>query len=199
MKTKRTALITAGLTIMLCAAVIVGSTFALFGVNKSREVTVTTGSVNLSAEFDADSLTLYSLNNSEVAQPTNSNTFNAGGTATIANGAVTLKNIVPGDRAEFALTMENTGATPLRYCVTYTIDNAAAEDVLNVGVTGGSIGAWSASDDPLASNETVTLNISVELDKSATQPLSGDATITFTIYAGQANASDEDLNTVFGL
>ena len=106
MKSKRTALLTAGLTVLLCAAIIVGATFALFGTQKQREVTVTTGSVDIAAEFDTDSLTLYSLTpESTDAQPTGSLNFATGGSASIdgQNGSISLPQMVPGDKAEFTL------------------------------------------------------------------------------------------------
>ena len=45
---KKKAIISAGLIALLCAAVIVGSTFALFAVTRSSDVAVTTGSVDIS-------------------------------------------------------------------------------------------------------------------------------------------------------
>ena len=213
MKSKKTALLTAGLTMLLSAAVIVGGTFAIFGTSKTREVTITTGSVDISAEFG--DVTLYSLTpSSTVAQPTGSLSFNAGGTASLdsANGSIALTGIVPGDRAEFTLTVTNTGASAARYLIAYdaTVTGVAgAEDALNYTVTAAdeavSFGSWSA--EPLAAGESVTLNISVELDKSAEQVTDGNgavqtfitqASVVFTIYAGQANASDADLNGALG-
>ena len=86
MKSKKTALLTAGLTVLLSAAVIVGGTFAIFGTSKTREVTITTGSVDISAEFG--DVTLYSLTPSSTeAQPTGSLSFNAGGTASLDSAA----------------------------------------------------------------------------------------------------------------
>ena len=213
MKSKKTALLTAGLTVLLSAAVIAGGTFAIFGTSKTREVTITTGSVDISAEFG--DVTLYSLTPSSTeAQPTGSLSFNAGGTASLdsANGSIALTGIVPGDRAEFTLTVTNTGASAARYLIAYdaTVTGVAgAEDALNYAVTAAdeavSFGSWSA--EPLAAGESVTLNISVELDKSAVQVTDGSgaiqtfitqASVVFTIYAGQANASDADLNGALG-
>ena len=141
MKSKRTALLTAGLTVLLCAAIIVGATFALFGTQKQREVTVTTGSVDIAAEFDADSLTLYSLTpESTDAQPTGSLNFATGGSASIdgQNGSISLSQMVPGDKAEFTLTITNTGKSAARFRVDYTpsVTGAeGAEDSLNYAIT----------------------------------------------------------------
>ncbi len=215
MKTRKTALLTAGLTIALCAAVIVGSTFAIFGASTTREVTVTTGSVDVSAQFG--DLTLYSLTpESSEAQPTGSLSFGAGGTAALdsAGGSIALTGIVPGDRAEFTLTITNTGTSAARCLIVYESSVTGvegAQDALNYSVTAAddpdfSFGSWSA--DPLAAGESISFVISVELDKSAVQVTDEEgnvqtfitqATVAFTVYAGQANASDADLNGALGL
>lgn len=217
MKSKRTALLTAGLTVLLCAAIIVGATFALFGTQKQREVTVTTGSVDIAAEFDTDSLTLYSLTpESTDAQPTDSLNFATGGSASIdgQNGSISLSQMVPGDKAEFTLTITNTGKSAARFRVDYTpgvTGVEGAEDSLNYAITaegGGafSFGTWAETE--IAPGSSVTLEITVELDKDAEQTFGDDgaaedfitnASIEFTIYAGQANASDADLNEALGL
>ena len=46
---KKTAVISAGLIALICAAMVIGSTFALFAVNRSSEIAVTTGGVDISA------------------------------------------------------------------------------------------------------------------------------------------------------
>ena len=211
---KKLALLTAFLAVALCAAIIVGATFALFGTSKTREVTVTTGSVNISAQFDG--LKLYSLNTqSTVAQPVEGTSFNAGGTAVLdeGNGSIALVKIVPGDKAEFTLTIRNTGTAVARYRIDYVANVTGvegAEDELNYAIAPAegeyTFGTWNTV--ALAAGETVTFTVSVELDKMAEQTFDDageaedfitEASIEFTVYAGQANASDADLNAALGL
>lgn len=214
MRKKKTALLTAFLAVMLSAAIIVGATFALFGTSKTREVTVTTGSVNISAQFDG--LKLYSLTpQSTDAQPVEGTSFNAGGTAALdaQNGSIALVKIVPGDKAEFTLTVKNTGTAAARYLIDYAANVTGVADAsssLNYTIAPAdgeyAFGTWSAV--TLEAGETVTFTVSIELDKDAEQTFDDageaeqfitEASIEFTVYAGQANASDADLNAALGL
>ena len=60
MKTKRNAILAAVLVLVLCAALVVGATFALFGTSWNKDITVTTGNVSIKAAF-GDELRLTSL------------------------------------------------------------------------------------------------------------------------------------------
>lgn len=219
--TKKKAIVSAALIALLCAAVIVGSTFALFAVSRSSEIAVTTGSVDISATMS--NLTTASL--SPTADNVTNNTaekFATGGTASLnaEEGKLTLTNIVPGDSATFTLAVQNTGnnAAKVRVDVTKTIttgeEGAADELLVTVKKDDADFttNAWTCGADNgalvLNPEETLTLTITVALDKNATQPIGEDgtvkqliseATIKVTVYAGQANASDSDLNGALSL
>ena len=199
MKTKRVALLTASLVIVLCAVIIVGATFALFGKTESRNVTVTTGNVSIAADF-GDDPTLSSLveGTQEILQ--SSDTFQLGGKVAYnaENATLELTNVVPGDKAEITLTVKNTSSVEILYCVDYAITNANG---IEISIDGASQGErnWSK----LAVGGTADITITVELPADATDQSGSEgtaqSTIAFTVYAGQSNASTDDLEEIFHL
>lgn len=217
---KKKAIISAGLIALLCAAVIVGSTFALFAVTRSSDVAVTTGSVDISAELSGLATASLSPEAENVPNET-AGKFATGGTAELTGNKLTLTNIVPGDSATFTLTVKNTGknAAKVRVDALLTLgedDDKSAEKYIKTTVKNGesefALGTWVCGEDGgaliLASDETLTLTVTVALDKSATQPadetgavkpLASSAAVKITVYAGQTNASDSDLNAAFSI
>ena len=217
---KKKAIISAGLIALLCAAVIVGSTFALFAVTRSSDVAVTTGSVDISAELSGLATASLSPEAENVPNET-AGKFATGGTAELTGNKLTLTNIVPGDSATFTLTVKNTGknAAKVRVDALLTLgedDDKSAEKYIKTTVKNGesefALGTWACGESGgaliLASNETLTLTVTVALDKSATQPadetgavkpLASSAAVKITVYAGQTNASDSDLNAAFSI
>ena len=201
MKTKRAALLTAVLVIALCAVLIVGAAFALFGKSVDKSVTVTTGDVAISAEFG--NVKLFSLENGTQTELKDANgKFALGGTAALdqETGVFELSGIVPGDKAEIVLTIKNTSTVAVKYCVVAEVSGDLATDqengvVVNTGVASGEGYTW--KEIPVQGSATVT--ISVELPKDAEQIAADDCEVDFTVYAGQSNASDTDLETLFGL
>ena len=199
MKTKRVALLTASLVIVLCAVIIVGATFALFGKTVNRNVTVTTGDVSIEAEFGVNP-TLFSLVEGNQEKLQSSDTFQLGGKVAYnaENATLELTNVVPGDKAEITLTVENTSSVEILYCVDYAITNANG---IEISIDGASQGErnWSK----LAVGGTADITITVELPADATDQSGSEgtaqSTIAFTVYAGQSNASTDDLEEIFHL
>lgn len=199
MKTKRVALLTASLVIVLCAVIIVGATFALFGKTESRNVTVTTGNVSIAADF-GDDPTLFSLVEGTQDTLQSNDTFQLGGKVAYnaENATLELTNVVPGDKAEITLTVENTSSVEILYCVDYAITNANG---IAISIDGASQGKrnWSK----LAVGGTADITITVELPADATDQSGSEgtaqSTIAFTVYAGQSNASTDDLEEIFHL
>ena len=60
MKTSKKILLSSILTILLCASIIVGSTYALFTSESTTNVAITSGKVEVGAHVVEDSLKLYS-------------------------------------------------------------------------------------------------------------------------------------------
>ena len=132
-----------------------------------------------------------------------------------------MTNIVPGDSATFTLTVENTGknAAKVRVDALLTLgedDDKSAEKYIKTTVKNGekefALGTWACGEDNgaliLNPEDTLTLTVTVALDKSATQPvdetgavkpLASSAAVKITVYAGQTNASDSDLNAAFSI
>ena len=199
MKTKRVALLTASLVIVLCAVIIVGATFALFGKTESRNVTVTTGNVSIAVDF-GDDPTLSSLVEGTQETLQSSDTFLLGGKVAYnaENATLELTNVVPGDKAEITLTVKNTSSVEILYCVDYAITNANG---IAISIDGASQGKrnWSK----LAVGGTADITITVELPADATDQSGSEgtaqSTIAFTVYAGQSNASTDDLEEIFHL
>lgn len=199
MKTKRVALLTASLVIVLCAVIIVGATFALFGKTESRNVTVTTGNVSIAVDF-GDDPTLSSLVEGTQETLQSSDTFQLGGKVAYnaENATLELTNVVPGDKAEITLTVKNTSSVEILYCVDYAITNANG---IEISIDGASQGErnWSK----LAVGGTADITITVELPADATDQSGSEgtaqSTIAFTVYAGQSNASTDDLEEIFHL
>lgn len=199
MKTKRVALLTASLVIVLCAVIIVGATFALFGKTESRNVTVTTGNVSIAVDF-GDDPTLSSLVEGTQETLQSSDTFQLGGKVAYnaENATLELTNVVPGDKAEITLTVKNTSSVEILYCVDYAITNANG---IAISIDGASQGKrnWSK----LAVGGTADITITVELPADATDQSGSEgtaqSTIAFTVYAGQSNASTDDLEEIFHL
>lgn len=199
MKTKRVALLTASLVIVLCAVIIVGATFALFGKTVNRNVTVTTGDVSIEAEFGVNP-TLFSLVEGNQEKLQSNDTFQLGGKVAYnaENATLELTNVVPGDKAEITLTVKNTSSVEILYCVDYAITNANG---IEISIDSASQGErnWSK----LAVGGTADITITVELPADATDQSGSEgtaqSTIAFTVYAGQSNASTDDLEEIFHL
>ncbi len=199
MKTKRVALLTASLVIVLCAVIIVGATFALFGKTESRNVTVTTGNVSIAVDF-GDDPTLSSLVEGTQETLQSSDTFLLGGKVAYnaENATLELTNVVPGDKAEITLTVKNTSSVEILYCVDYAITNANG---IEISIDGASQGErnWSklAATDGIA-DITITVELPAEAEQSGSEGTAQSA-IAFTVYAGQSNASTDDLEEIFHL
>ena len=220
MKTKKAAILSAGLIALLCVAVIAGATFALFGVSRENEIVVSTGSVDVSAaasDLTTSSLSATDPSGTAVNDPVTS--FATGGTAKLEDGVLTLTGVVPGDSATFTLTVTNTGSVSAKLRVNavkeVTGSNGAADKLL-LSVKNGSadfaLDTWACGTDGadlvLAPQAVLTLTVTVSLDKNAVQSVGADgaveqfisaATIKLTVYAGQANAAGTDLDGALGI
>ena len=212
MKTKRNAILAAVLVLVLCAALVVGATFALFGTSWNKDITVTTGNVSIKAAF-GDELKLTSLKDG-IPDREMEGAFALGGTAVLKDGDLTLTNIVAGDKATVTLTIENTSDVAVKYALVAaptagTIEGIEAtmqkgeEEAVSIG-DATKMPEWIQLDKGEKVTVTVTVGLPVEAEQPDRTEEEGAAeeqacTYTFTVYAGQANASDTQLNTEFGL
>lgn len=107
---KKKIILSSALTIAMCASLVTGATYALFSSESKVNVAVSSGTVEVVAT--AGELTLSSRG---VASE-DGKTFALGGTATVTDGnKVTLENIVPGDKVEIPLLIENKSNVTIKY------------------------------------------------------------------------------------
>ena len=122
------------LSILLCAVLIVGTTFALFTSETTLNVAVTSATVEVKATVDGIALS-SSLANGNLPETTavydqaNSNT-------------ITLTNIVPGDTVSFEIVITNTSTVAVDYRTVFTL---LSDD-----------GLWSGLEVTVNQTETVT-------------------------------------------
>lgn len=120
---KKKSILSSIVTIALCLCLVAGSTFALFTSEAQVNVAVTAGKVNVEAYLD--NFKTYSMDD-----PTTVNgVFDNGGTATYANGTLTLDNVTPGDEVKFDVNIVNNGNVDVQYRLRM-IDEGDLSDVL---------------------------------------------------------------------
>lgn len=188
-------------TIALSAAVISGSTYAIFTSKESTNIAVTAGKVKI--EADASLTTAYSYDWSASAEDdvkanaTLNNsiyTFTNGGTAELKDGAVTLTNITPGDYVEVTIKITNYSNVATKYMV--KISDAEGDLAAVLDVVGKGTDDWvalAAATDATNGTEVTSFTITIGLDKEAVddkyQTLSGS--IEIIVYAIQGNADGD--------
>lgn len=123
---KKKILLSSIATIVLCACLIAGSTYALFTSQAQLNVAVTSGKVEINAKIVEDSLKLSSIRGVKagesekyvddpvlherfyyVEESQRGNTFANGGTAKVDNGTLVLDRITPGDKVTFQISTSN--------------------------------------------------------------------------------------------
>ena len=121
---KKKALLSSIIVIMLCLSVIAGSTFALFTDYAELNVAVTSGKVDLTANYDTASMTGKSLDGvtkDSYADLTATNgvlTFVNGGVAKFtSDGAIDIALMTPGDEITFTLAVANDSNVKIKYRV----------------------------------------------------------------------------------
>lgn len=143
MKNKSKIMLSSIMTIVLCACLIAGSTFALFTADAEKSITITSGNVAISASItaadlysvgvpvDGDNNLVQDENGSFYSYHKQTNgTFANGGTAAFDNdGNLTLTRVTPGDKVVLTFTGTNIGnvIVKARYSVTVESGEELAE------------------------------------------------------------------------
>ncbi len=128
---KLRALSTSLLTILLCFALIAGSTFALFATETRFNIAIGSGKVDVTAVLS--DLKLFSMDQAQGAH------FENGGTATIDDGRLDIRLMTPGDAVTAQITVENRSNVALKYRVVMRAEgDLAAGLVSSVTVDGKS-------------------------------------------------------------
>ena len=139
-RTKKTALLVSALAIVLCAAVIVGATYALFTDGEEYAIGVNTGKIDVSGTLTLESAwseaqTTGVKENAEVSS--NSATVAQGGTVTVSEGnTVKFANMSLGDGAKLQIAFTNNSTIDMKYRVTLSVkSDGAASDFLKSSLT----------------------------------------------------------------
>ena len=195
-KAKRNALVSAVLAIALCLSVIAGATFALFTSKSSVNIAITSGNVEVTAT--ATELKVYlpkAVSEDGIADATDASdgesTFANGGTATLDGNTVTLKNMTPGDKASFKITVKNESTVAVKYRTRLEVlSDEGLFSALKIdigGFSGMNITPWQN----LAADvrDVAEFECSVELPASATSEYKNKTcAIAYTVEATQGNA-----------
>ena len=161
------------LTIALCLSLIVGSTFALFETEKTVNIAVTAGKVDIQANIPNDpekfKPSIYAGNNN----------------ATINGNTVTINNFLPKDSVSFVIEVENKSNVPVWYKVsaksTATDANTDLLNVLKCDIeVNGKTDTMKAHDD--------TFNTDYIKVDSGTELTTIKVTLSFPVFNGDVNS-----------
>lgn len=186
-------------TIALSAAVISGSTYAIFTSKESTNIAVTAGKVSITADASLTAAYSYDwdanaegdvINNAQEVSGTY--TFTNGGTAGLEDGILTLTNITPGDYVKVTINITNYSNVATKYMVKISDKEGKLADALSV--TGEGTDGWVALDAATdATNGTavttdvvITIGLGKETVGDDYQELEGS--IEIIVYAIQGNA-----------
>lgn len=182
--TKKT-IISSLVTIVMCLALIAGSTYALFTSEDSVNIAVTSGKVKVTAT--ADNLKLYSMGKEMTGTAEEPAKFENGGTAVLAQDVLTLTNITPGDKVTFDIVVENESNVTIVYSLIWRVDGALTNGLV-AKANGNDIVQGRTAWTKWEGENIQTINVSIELPADyITQ--SESASITFAVEAYQGNAS----------
>ncbi len=120
---KKKALLSSILTVVLCLGLIAGSTLALFTTEEQTDIAVTSGSVRMSAFLREDSVTTYWCD----APVGTDKMFKDGGSARISGKELVLSNMLPGDRVDVVIDVENESNIAIAYRVVMTVEGKLGE------------------------------------------------------------------------
>ncbi|MBR2614371.1 MAG: hypothetical protein IKC71_02090 [Clostridia bacterium] len=193
---KRNIIVSAILTIMLCVSLVAGATYALFTSESKVNIAVTSGKVEVVA--DISDTEYKSLDTNWTAFNDNA-TFSVGGTVAIANGDVTLTNIVPGDGIKFNVNVQNNSSVMVKYRT--LIQNTANSDatlfdalevtVDNTEYKGKTATPW-AKLNPGTDGETVAVSVIFPEGVSGVEYMEKTCGFTILVQAVQGNADTVD-------
>ena len=190
-------LVSAIATTAVCASMIAGSTFALFTSEDQVDITVSSGNVSITADVNGSIKTPVSIKKTndgyEIGEYETSTS--AGFNAT-SDGLINVTNVIPGDKVELTVGVENTGSVKAKYNFTLEcVEGVALMNKLVVDVEEDTVDAtdgvkkytsdWAEIDAGAKATYTLTLELPASLD-NAYKNLS--TKIKTTVFAVQYNA-----------
>ena len=180
----------------LCLCIIVGSTFALFTSEVSVNMAATSGTVDVVASVDENSLVTTSFG---VVQQYGY--FQLGGTAKYdAVNGLTLSNMAPGDAVEFNIQVKNNSNVAIKYRVKWAISGELADaDVLSCTAADlpivDNVTAWTDWSVPASDAERLRdVKVKISLPASVSNVYQDkSATVIFVVEAVQGNGLIENV------
>ena len=109
---KKKLLLSSILSIVMCFSLICGATFALFTSEDKVNIAITSGTVNVTANIDENSVKTKQLYDTDYTQGAN-NMFE--GVATFDEQGLTLNKLVPGDGIKFNIVVKNNSNVKIQY------------------------------------------------------------------------------------
>ena len=184
---KKKTLLTSLLTIVMCLALIAGSTYALFTSEDEINIAVTSGKIEVIATINNNSIATTSLG---VAQTPGE--FANGGTATLEGDKLTLAKLTPGDSVSFTITVENKSTVAMNYRFVWSVEGDLAQ-YLKATVDGAALVNNATPYTAWTGENTKTLTVVVTLpDTVGNEARDLDADISFTVEAIQGNVTVVD-------
>ncbi len=192
-KTKRNAVVSAMLAVMLCISLITGATFALFTSESNVNIAVTSGKVNVVAtleDLELYSPTAIALDGTitDAENDAENGTFANGGTATIDDNTLTIENMIPGDKVTFKITMTNKSTVDVKYRMKVVLlENEGLYDALTFDFGGQKVKTF--SDWAVFDVESKTIDCSVEFpnDEDNNDYQDASCKVAFVVEAVQGN------------
>ena len=182
--------------IVICLSLIAGVTFAYFTDTSQVNIAVTTGTVKVLATVDPDSVKTKQLNE-EYASGID---HMYGGTPVLADGSVSLGNVVCGDGIKFNIKVQNQSTIKIKYrtVVAFSSDDGlfahltvTIDDSVFNGVTATS--SWTELEPGLPER---TVEVSIELPADASNLAQGKTcVISYRVEAVQGNFETTDVVT----
>lgn len=194
---KKKTLLLSILSIIMCLSLTVGGTFALFTSKSDVNVAVTSGTVEISASIDQNSVETKKLYDDAYTTGAN-NMF--GGVATFTDNSLKLVTFVPGDGIKFNIIVKNTSNVTVKYrtVISCSEDNGlfAGLDVSIAGIENYNgkkyVTNWASLD---AGSADMIIPVEIELPE-----LAGDeyqtktCKINYFVEAVQGNAKTENVS-----
>ena len=218
-KAKRNIIATSLVSIALSSAIISGATYALFTSESKTNIAVTSGTVDVVATIDEESLKTYSgvdltgnVETDVIEETAVNGIFTNGGTAKLNdNGDLDLVNVTPGDKVTLNINIKNNSDVAAKYqTIISSFDDSDLFEVLKFTINGNAYdgssvkSSWSkleAEEDIIDSEATVPVEVLFPTDVNNDYQ-EKSCTVSFIVNALQANAyiaeDEEDRNKRLG-
>ena len=132
-QTKSRAILLSVLVVILCFAVILGATFALFTAKKEYGIGVNTGKIDVEGKLDLTGAWSEGQSGGAVEAGTaieNGYQFPQGGEVIVDGAGIQIDNMSLGDKAAFNLVVTNKSTVNMKYSVSLTIEEGSDANLL---------------------------------------------------------------------